>query len=417
MRSSIPFLAFRGHLLALVLILSFCENVFAQYFELKHQRNREATSFKLINNLIIIPLMINGKGPFNFVLDTGVGIVLITEPKLIDSLNASQTREIRLNGIGEGDEMIALIHPSARIDIGNSISGTMPVAILKEEAFNLSSFVGMPIYGLIGYELFSSFIVQINYSLKTLTYYKQETAFIPRKGTKVPISIEDRKPYVQSKLLFPGNKEKLVKLIIDTGAGHPLSLETEDGIPYEIPDKHISANLGVGLSGLIKGYIARIPEMKLGKFQLDNIICAFPDYQDVAAKIPSIYRNGNMGNNILKRFNVVFDYSREWMYLKPNYAFNTPFEHDMSGMELASNAPYFDVIHIVRVEPQSAADQVGLKTGDRLLSVNFKKISELDVEEIYGTFKSRDGKGIILEVLPKGLNQSKFVILVLKKQI
>jgi hypothetical protein len=371
----------------------------------------------MVNNLIIIPVMINGKGPFQFILDTGVGILMITEPTLIDSLDESETRAIRINGVGEGSGMIALIHPSAKIDIGNSITGTMPVAILKEEAFNLSSFVGMPIHGLIGYELFSSFIIQINYSVKTITYYRHETAYIPRKGTKLPISIEDRKPYIQSKLVFAKGQEKSVKLIIDTGAGHPVSLETEDGIPYEIPEKRISANLGVGLSGIINGFMARVPKMSLGKFSFNNIICAFPNYKDVAAKIPTINRNGNLGNEILRRFNMVFDYSRESIYLKPNYTFREPYEHDMSGIEITTDGPNFEGIVILRVEPNSAADQIGLKPGDRILSANFKKVSELGIEALNNLLKSRDNRGIVLEIKYSNSKESKFVILSLQRRI
>lgn len=275
----------------------------------------------------------------------------------------------------------------------------------------------MPVHGLIGYELFSSFIVRINYSSKTITYYKHETAYIPRKGTKVPISIEDRKPYIESELKLPDGKKETVKLIIDTGAGHPLSLETNNGIPYDVPEINIPANLGVGLSGMISGYISRIPNMTVGKFQLSNIICAFPDYSNVAAKIYSVSRNGNLGNTILKRFNVVFDYHRKVMYLKPNYLFKEPFEHDMSGIEIAASGPNFEYMIISRVERGSAAERTGLHAGDRIISINFKKAEELGMEEINGLFRSKDGRSVVMQVQPNNSKESQFFILTLKRRI
>jgi len=33
-------------------------------------------------------------------------------------------------------------------------------------------------------------------------------------------------------------KKISAKLIIDTGSGHPVSLEKMDGIPFELPDEH-----------------------------------------------------------------------------------------------------------------------------------------------------------------------------------
>lgn len=389
----------------------------AQHFSFKHKRNREITSFQLIKNLIIIPLFINGKGPFNFVLDTGVGLFLVTEPELINSLDTSIARTVKINGIGEGNEMSAFVYPAATIDVGNSITGKIPIAILKQDPFNLSSYLGMPVHGLVGYELLSSFIVRINYGAKTVTYYRPETAYIPRKGSKASISIEDRKPYVEAQVELADGKKETVKLIIDTGAGHPLSLETKSGIPYEVPENNIAANLGVGLSGMINGFISRIPALDLGRFQFQQVICAFPDYSSVAAKITHISRNGNLGNNILKRFNVVLDYHREAMYLRPNYMFKEPFEHDLSGMEITTAGSNYEAILVSRVEPGSAADSIGLKTGDRILSVNFKRAETLGIEEIDGLFRSKNGRSVVLEVLPSGSKNTKFLILTLKRRI
>lgn len=99
--------------------------------------------------------------------------------------------------------------------------------------------------------------------------------------------------------------------------------------------------------------------MKIGKFQMNDVLCAFPDYDDVAAKVPAISRNGSIGNIILKRFHVVFDYARETMYLKPNSTFKDPFERDMSGMEIASVGKNYEAIVITRIEKHSPAEKAG----------------------------------------------------------
>lgn len=402
-------------ILALIILL-ICQSAYGQ-FNFRYGRKQESTSFRLVKNLVIVEVFINKKGPFNFVLDTGVGLFLITEPGLVESLPSVQPRTVKINGIGEGEEIKALIYPTARIELGNSIAGDMPVAILKDDPFNLSSFLGMPIHGLIGYELFQSFIVRINYSTKSVTYYAHETAYIPRKGFKIPISIEDRKPYVEVLAELSSGKKEKVKLIIDTGAGHPLSMETKSGIPYPPPKTHIAANLGVGLSGLISGFISRIPKLELGRFHLQNVICAFPDYSNVAAKITNISRNGNLGNNVLKRFNVVFDYQRETMYLRPNYMFREPFEHDMSGMEITTEGENYEAIIVSRVESGSAAEKCGIKKGDRILSINFKEVQSLGIDEINTLFRSKEDRSIVLEVIPSNSEDHKFFVLTLKRRI
>lgn len=69
---------------------------FGQEFLFKRNRQKQSISFKCIKNLMVIPVYVNGKGPYDFVLDTGVGPMIITDPSIIDSLNFSKLRKIKI---------------------------------------------------------------------------------------------------------------------------------------------------------------------------------------------------------------------------------------------------------------------------------------------------------------------------------
>ncbi len=401
-----------------ILMISFTVPVcFAQSFHLYGGKKSKNLSFKFIKNLIIIPVTINGKGPFNFVLDTGIGIMLISDPSLRDSLELENLRSLKITGFGEGDELSAFVTPSLIVGIGNNIYGEMSAAILKQDAFNLSSYTGIPVHGLIGYDFFSSFIVKINYAAGMLKLYSPSVSYIPRKGYKIPIEIEERKPYLTASVSAEPGKQRDAKLIIDTGAGHPISLETDSLQPYKVPEPNIRANLGIGLNGAISGYIARIPFVKIGKYELKKVISAFPDYKDAAGKFQSVTRNGNIGNTILRRFSVVFDYNNLCIYLKPNSRFRDPFEHDMSGVELAQAPPDYKHLYITRIEPGSAAEQAGLMENDEILSINLKSVNEMGMEDIYDLFRSGNKKSLVLRIVPSGSNQPEMVIITLKRRI
>lgn len=401
--------------LLLALLLSM-ERSNAQFL-LTGQRKTAALNFRIIKNLIIIPLKINNKGPYNFVLDTGVGLLLITEPSLRDSLHLVNLRNINITGFGEGEILTASIAPSFEIEIGPNIRGTVTGAILHKDAFSLSSYVGLPVHGLLGYEFFSSFIVKINYDQKVIRVYRPDTFYIPKKGYKVPISIEEGKPYLTGELLLPDKKALKIKLVIDSGAGHPIWLETFLGRPFEPPEIKIRANLGVGLTGSISGYIGRIPELKIGKYILHNVITAFPDYEYAAAKVSSVQRDGNLGNTILQKFNVVFDYQRGSMFLKPNYTYKQPFEHDMSGIEFSASGPELQRIFISRIETGSAAEDAGLRENDELLAVNLQPVKNMDMDSIYGIFRSKPGRNILLQIARPGAQNAEIIILTLKRRI
>lgn len=395
------------------------KEVSAQKFEFPGKRKKENMTFTMVKNLMIIKLKVNGKGPFNFVLDTGVGLLLISDPKLIDSVSIKNLRSINIIGFGEGEPLSAFVTPSIDLGFGSTSAKGVAAAILKKDIFELSNYVGMPIHGLIGYEFFSSFIVRINFILNTLTIYSPETD-IPRKGYRIPLIIEDRKPYLFSDVVLSSGEKIAAKLILDTGAGHPLSLETHNGAPFEVPKINISGNLGIGLTGPISGYISRVTSLKLGKYILNNVITAFPDYEDVGSKVYAVSRNGNMGISVLKRFNVVFNYNESALYVKPVSVLNEPFEHDMSGMELTSAGEKYERILISRVEPGSSAFDAGLRKDDEILTINFKPVSEMTPSEIDNLFRSKSDRSFIIDVLPQGsktIKERERVILTLKRRI
>lgn len=395
------------------------KEVSAQKFEFPGKRKKDVTTFKMIKNLMIIKLTVNGKGPFNFVLDTGVGLLLISDPKLIDSVSIKNLRSINIVGFGDGEPLSAFVTPSIEVGFGSTTAKGLSAAILKKDIFELSNYVGMPVHGLIGYEFFNSFIVRINFTLNTLTVYSPE-AFIARKGYRVPLMIEDRKPYLMTDIELASGEKIAAKLILDTGAGHPVSLETHNGVPFEVPEVNIPGNLGIGLTGPISGYISRVASLKLGKYELNDVIASFPDYEDVASRVYSVSRNGNMGISILKRFNVVFDYNESSLYVKPGTTMKEPFEHDMSGLEMTSAGEKFDRLLVNRVEPGSSASEAGIMKNDEILAINFKPVSEMTPSDIDNLFRSRSDRSFVIDVLPHGSTSGKErvrVILTLKRRI
>ena len=263
-------------LFLIICVCTLIEPVFSQStYQFKGNRKREQISFTKARGLIVMSTYINEKGPFNFILDSGVGIMIITDPKLKDSLNLKYFRRIEISGLGEGKQIDAFTTPFLNVQIGSAMAINTSAAVLDKDVFNLSGYAGMPIHGLIGYDFFASFLVRIYYDAGYFTLYNNQKSRLVRKGLKIPISIEQNKPYLNVLADQGDHKRMLLKLIIDTGAGHPISLESYNGTPFEVPRVNIAANLGVGLTGAIKGYVGRIPSVKFGKYTLKNVIAAF----------------------------------------------------------------------------------------------------------------------------------------------
>ncbi|MBE9585615.1 aspartyl protease family protein [Mucilaginibacter sp. JRF] len=386
----------------------------AQHFDIDGPRKKVTLPFKFERNSVIIPVTINGNGPYNFILDSGVGLMLITEPKLVDSLNISYKRLVTIPGLGEGDDAQAYITGQLDVSVPGVKGYGISAAILKTDNLNLSGFVGMPIHGIIGYEFFNNLIVQVNFADTVLNIYRpKDITRIKRKGTKVPLLVEEKKPYLISKVTLPDGSSSMNKLLIDLGAGHALSLDyllQKKGMP----DKFIAGNLGMGLNGPITGFISRAKLLDLGGYHVVAPLTAFPDANNTNIK-PSVPRDGNVGMEILKRFKVTFDYTGGAVYLKKGYGFKEPFEHDMTGIEYYASGPGLEHIIISRVEPGSSGYDVGLERGDEIVAINFKPVYKMSLEEIDNLFKSRHERTMLLEIYHSG--KTDHVVLTLKRRI
>ncbi|WPU98980.1 aspartyl protease family protein [Mucilaginibacter sp. cycad4] len=400
----------------LAFVLTFCltTTARAQYFDLDVHKKKVNIPFKLERNLMIIQLKINHKGPFNFILDTGVGLMIITDPKLADSISIPNKRTLKIPGLGEGEDSEAYVTSTLDVAIPGLVSYDVAAAILKKDIFNLSGYAGMPIHGLLGYEFFNNLAVKISFQDSVVTVCRPKDLKPFRKANKIHMSVEDRKAYVDARVIMPGIAPINAKLVVDLGAGHPVSIERYIKT-YGLPQKFIaSANLGIGLNGPINGFISRMDEFNLGKFRLKKVLASFPDDGNNQINL-SVKRDGNLGVGILKRFTVILDYPDSAMYLKPGSTYNDPFEHDMSGLEYYAAGDHLDRIVISRVEPGSAADEIGLERDDEIISVNFKPVSRMNLQDIDELFKSKDDRSLLLEVYhDKRVDK---VVLTLKRRI
>ncbi|WP_448701501.1 aspartyl protease family protein [Mucilaginibacter sp. AW1-3] len=403
---------------AIALMVLVCFNInltHAQVFEIPKNQKRVTIPFRLLRDMVIVKLKINGRGPYNFILDTGVGVMIITEPKLIDSINIANKRLIKISGLGNNPDFDAYVTTALKVAVDDAVCNDLSAAIFTKDHFGLSNYAGIPIHGLIGYEFFNSFAVKISFEDSTITVGAPKDIRIFKRGDKLPLTIEDHKPYITTRVFLPDGKPADSKLVVDLGAGHPLLLENLVSKNNGLPDKFIPANLGMGLTGPITGYLTRLEEVDLGKYKLKQVITSFPDYVTEPDDTLRVKRDGNIGISILKRFNLIFDYQGGMIYFKPTFLFYRPFDHDMSGLEYFCEGENLKHIVINRVEKGSAADDIGLVKGDEIVRINFKSVAEMSLEEIDNIFRSRADRSILLDVYRDGVYDR--LVLTLKKRI
>lgn len=380
---------------------------FGFYFRGKNQ-NTSKIKFELYSNLIVVKVKINKSDTLNFILDTGVSSFIITDPTLAEKLGLVYSRQVKINGAGEDAFINANISIGHSISIGGVKADKQNLVVLESDILKLSEYMGIPIHGIFGHDLFERFIVKIDFGSKEIRLYEtNKYKYKKSKGEMYPLVVTQSKPYIEAIEMAQNTDKEFTKLrlVIDTGAGHALMLNTQDSPPIHLPDKVIRANLGKGLNGDINGHIGRIERFRIGKYEFKDVLASFPDSLSFSLKFgeSTDFRQGSIGGEFLRRFKITFNYREGYLVIKPLSAKNREtFEHDMSGMEVRARGSGYDDFFVSFVTPNSQAEKAGIKSGDQIIFMNNKHYKELNINDIYKKLSSKEGTEIELFVRRNG---------------
>ncbi len=407
-------------------------NLFAQNGFNLEQQKKIVIPFKLINNLIFVPLNVNG-AELTFLLDTGVSetILFSLENKKIDFKNIEK---MKFSGLGENVEIEGLKAIHNKVRSGNFYDKDHTIFIILNEDFNFSSHVGIPINGIIGYHFFKNHRVEINYSKKKITIESAEkTDKKLKKYKSFPITLELNKPYIYADV-EQINERKNSKMLIDLGNSDALWLFPSliEGFKYNRPN--IDDYLGRGFNGDIFGKRSRIHNLYLGNFHFEKPLVAMPDEYSIQHLRLVENRKGSIGSEILRRFNMVIDYPNNTIYLKKNGFYEDPFYFNGSGLDIKHDGMIWEsdlvpvqnekkkaefegevnaysasstyqykfslkpTYSVAGCREDSPAFIAGVRKNDKLLTLNGKKIGDFTLEKINKVLKSDEGKTIKLEV-------------------
>ncbi|MGI4741449.1 MAG: aspartyl protease family protein [Janthinobacterium lividum] len=368
-------------------------------------RHKAKLPFITQRNLIIVAAHLNGQGPYNFLLDTGVSTSLLTDPVLADSLHLTRGSDFKLLGVGGTDSGLrAYEATNVRVTLPGVEAPSLSWLVLSSDVLDLSGYVGMPIHGIMGADLFHSFVVTIRPERHQLVLTDPAAYQVPtgRRWASLPLLVQRDKAYltaaVQQQPAAAGTTPLPLRLLLDTGAGHALSIETTSDLRLRLPPTRLRTDLGRGLSGLISGSLGRVAAMQLGRYHLPQVLTSFPDSTQVHNRLSGSerLRNGSVGYEVLKRFTTVIDYPHHRLLLRPTAALREPFEHDMCGLDLLATGPNYRRYLVQRVVPGSPAATAGIAEGEELLSINFLPIHAFSLTDLSHLLHSQDGRVLLL---------------------
>lgn len=338
--------------------------------------------FEVRNNKIVLSVSVNNIGPLSFVLDTGAANSLVSLDK-VEQLKLKTLSKIPVAGAGNSEVFGYIVEP-VQIQVSGLKTATFPVQVAFPLA-ELSKFEGSRVDGILGYEFFSNFVVEIDYHLKRLRLYPKDRFAYTGAGSRIPLEFRNNHPHFKGSIQVSTGENIDADFILDTGSGLSLAVTKTFAEKHNLLPKlqtKIKTPTGLGVAGVTHGFVGRLKSLKLGGYSIDNpIITLMMDGKGVFAT--SEYFEGNVGGDLMKKFRVFLDYERKQMILEKNESFLEKQTYDASGLFLSQEA---NGITVVGVADNSPAIEAKIEVGDVILEVDGRQASTLRLERIRERF-------------------------------
>ncbi|HLY72050.1 MAG TPA: retropepsin-like aspartic protease [Puia sp.] len=247
--------------------------------------------FEQIDHLIYLPVSVNGS-KLRFVLDGGSSVFVI---------DSSKVKQLSLNTAGKGKIQGA---GSGSVDVTYTDSITynlnvIKITIPKSTIINLTNAIpGQKIDGIVGFDLFDKYVVEINYHANTLRLFDPKSFFYSGSGSRIPITIKRKLIYAHAKVKVAGHTPEVHEFVIDSGS----SDNVDDDLIAKSTSPKTEGNGGVGLGQTFKVKVGYIESFQIGKYVVKNI--------------KGISGAEVIGNGFLHNYTVFFDYSRKQIILE-----------------------------------------------------------------------------------------------------
>lgn len=349
--------------LAILFIFSQIPSQAQEEFILPPTQTLTSFPFRLLTGGIVLvkARLDNFPDSLNFIFDTGSGGISLDSVTCLRFNIPTQISDKTIRGIA-GIRKVRF-----------AMNRTLHLTGLDVDSLNfhvgdydiLTSVYGEKVDGIVGFSFFSRYIVKIDYdSLKIYVCSKGSIKY-PRGGYLLRPILAGLP--IQSARVRD-NTDILSRFYFDTGAGLCLLLSSDfvsdSGLINESKKKPVLTQ-AEGLGGKADMKLTTVRDFRLGPYRFRNVPAYIFDDEYNVTSYPSLA--GLIGNDILRRFNVILNYERREIHITPNSHYRDPFDYSYTGLGIYWIDGQIEVQDVMKDSP---AEKAGFKQGDIIFAVN-----------------------------------------------
>lgn len=263
--------------------------------------------YKAMRNLIILPVTINDSVKVNLIVDTGCRNLILFGKRFSKRLRITPGKTVAFSGLGDGRSVKGKLSLGNKVCINQVLGEQIPVVVVENN--NLFANYNN-VHGVIGYDIFVKFEVEINARKKTITFRPAMKSKAPAGYTQIPLRIIDAKPVMKSEVYLNGYNARSQELMIDTGSSLGLLLKTTTIEDFAHHDN--TSVLGVGFNGPVSGYHIISKKVKMPGMEMHNVATGIVS--------SAWHDNASIGMEVLKDYVMILNYCKAYACFKPTDA-------------------------------------------------------------------------------------------------
>ncbi|MEM9326794.1 MAG: aspartyl protease family protein [Bacteroidota bacterium] len=370
------------------------------FLQLQAQAPLATMPYEIYGDFMIIPIEINHSESLDFIFDTADGLTVLNNITA-DHLGLKSGKKQK--GTGAGGLITGQLIKHQEVDIGTF--AIEDVELYVTSLNHLEMALGRHIDGIIGYDLLKNYVVEISYDDKEFHIYDSKDFQYEGDGQEFDVKLTWSIPHIPAKVELVNGEVLEGEYWVDTGARTSLDFNTplvhKHGLLDKVGEYYTYYTAGIGAKEA-EHHKGRVKKLSFGDFSFDNVPTGL---SEAARGIQSNKKvDGIIGDEILERFNITFDYPKKKMYFEPNALYDKEFLVDASGIGLQLDPTQSKVL-IHEVHEHSPAMEAGLQVNDEITGVNGKPASNFSLVELREML-CEDGKILELEVSSGGAKKT-----------